>query len=359
MANDEVPASDLPLVIRVPEPQRRPAPGLLEALMWSVVFLGMQLVGALLFASIVLGLTALQSPNPGQFLDEQLSGLGHSTGTNPQEAEQPRPPVPEPMGRALAYGMLGAQLLSLVAIVVVIPWRVGRDWRRELGFRRPAALHVLLMVLLVPGFLIVSGGIQELVAHLTGLKPPAALESLNGVFRMVPLLVSLLSVAVGPGFVEEVWCRGFLGRGLCARYGRAGGVLLTSVIFALMHLDPSQLIVITLMGAYLHFTYLVTRSIWVPIVLHMLNNGIAILVALTRGPQELGVEPQGVPVIVYLVGFSLVLFASIALWTSRPADSRQNPALGESNASGQSKRVSPVALFFTFISLGVLLVLIA
>ena len=155
-------------------------------------------------------------------------------------------------------------------------------------------------------------------AKLTGITPPAALETLNGLFRHVPWYITFLSVSLGPAFVEEMWCRGFLGRGLSARYGLAGGVVITSLLFGLLHMDPSQLLVITLMGAYLHFVYLASRSIWVPILLHMLNNGLAIFIALTQqGPAELDVEPKLLAPIYYLASFSLVLFASIALWTCR------------------------------------------
>jgi membrane protease YdiL (CAAX protease family) len=358
MTPDEQLASEVPLVIRVVEPDRRPAPGLLEAVFWSVVFIAVQMLGAIAVAAIVLGIAAVQTDQPGQFLDDQLAGTSSATGQTPQEADQPRPPLPEEMGRALAYGMLGAQLVSLVVIRSVVPWRVGRNWRSELGFRWPSLVHLLLMVLLVPGFLVLSGGIQELVARLSGVKPPAAVEALNGVFRTVPWYIALVSVSLGPGFVEEVWCRGFLGRGLCARYGTVAGVLLTSLLFALMHLDPSQVIVITVMGAYLHVIYLMTRCIWVPITLHALNNGIALLAAQLHGPPALGDEPQGVPVVVYLVGFTLVLFASIALWTSRPLSLQAREMPAEPARSPRYHRLSRMALALTLVSLGVLMVLI-
>src|SRR5262249_14128621 len=152
--------------------------------------------------------------------------------------------------------------------------------------------------------------------------------------------------------------------------GLVAGVALTSLLFAGMHMDPSQLIVIALMGAYLHFVYLASRSIWVPILLHTLNNGIAILVALNAGPAALDVESQGVPAILYLGSFSLVLFASIALWTSRavvrpvqePGARGQETGQKEgamSSLTPEYERVSPVAALFTLASFGVLAYLLA
>src|SRR5262249_3210165 len=160
--------------------------------------------------------------------------------------------------------------------------RVGPDWKRQLGVRRPATLHVFLIVLLLPGFLILPNLVQEVVTRVTGLRQPVSIEALNGVFRQVSWFVTLLAVGLGPGVVEEVWCRGFLGRGLCARYGLVAGVILTSVFFGLLHMDPAYAIVTAMMGAFLYFVYLGARSIWVPILLHTLNNSVAVLASLLR-----------------------------------------------------------------------------
>lgn len=364
MADDVNPSPEPPLVTHVEVlAPARPRPGLITAILWCLGFLAVQITGALVVTAVVLAIFAFQAPDAGRFLNEQLAGLGASTSPRPLEPGQTQPPLPPEMGQSLAYGMLGAQLAALLLIAVVVPRCVGSDWKRQLGVRRPAALHVFLVVLLAPGFLVLASGIQELVTSVVGITPPSALEAINSVFRTVPWYVTFLSVALGPGIVEEMWCRGFLGRGLCARYGLTGGIVLTSLLFALMHMDPSQVIVITLMGAYLHFVYLASRSIWVPILLHILNNGLAILIALT-----MSVEAQ-LPAICYLVAFSLMLFASVALWTGRaavtlagdwkpeyPGISTPPPGMG---ALLDYERVSPVAMLFTLLSCGVLLYLLA
>ena len=221
-----------------------------------------------------------------------------------------------------------------------------------------------------------SGVIQEAFLWATGIRPPPAMKALNSVFSQFPWPLTVLAVALGPGLVEEFWCRGFLGRGLSARYGIVLGVLFTSVLFSAMHADPSQLLVIALMGAYLHFVYLASRSIWVPILLHAMNNCVSILLVLTLKPDQLD-QDKPVPLIVTLVAFSLMLFGSVALWTSR---ARLEPVLHENDAwwedSGWKPEypgistppadanmrlgyamVSPVAVIFTVLSFGVLLYL--
>jgi uncharacterized protein len=368
-----------PLVTRVEEPvvtpaPRRPRPGYWEAKLWCLVLLATQIGAAILGMGVVLTFHAFQHNEPGKFLDDQLSGLAKASAPNaPAEG---RPPIPSEIGQSLAYGMLAAQLASLVLILLVLPRRIGPDWKRQIGVRMPAGIHVFLVLLIVPGFMIVPGLIQEVYSRVTGLQPPATVQALKGVFQHIPLVVAILAVGVGPGVVEELWCRGFLGRGLCARYGLASGVLLTSLFFAALHFDPSQFLVFTIMGAYLHFVYLATRSIWMPILLHLLNNSIAVVATLFGVVEKLNAKPEELAPVLFLAAFALILFGSIALWTCRariesirgaeddwwasPGWKPEYPGISTPPSEAASEMRlgyapgSPVAMMFTLVSFAVL-----
>jgi membrane protease YdiL (CAAX protease family) len=342
-------------------------------LLWCFVFLAGQICGATLALLVVVGAYALGAPQPGKFILDELDGFVKAVDP---KAQGDRPPVPFAFGQALAWGMLAAQFISLGLIALVLPRRIGSDWKRQLGVHRPHWLHVLLVLLILPGFMVLPDLVQTVVDSVTGLKPQPMAKVLNSVFAQFPWPLTILAVGIGPGVVEELWCRGFLGRGLCSRYGLVAGVILTSSLFALMHVEPRLLPVIVLMGAYLHFTYLATRSIWVPILLHAMNNGFAVLLALTLKQPDPD-DVKAVPLVVYLVAFSLMIFGSVALWTSR---AQLEPVLRENDAwwedSGWKPEypgisappveanmrlsyavVSPVAVIFTVVSFGVLMYL--
>lgn len=369
------PNNDPPLVTRPPEPPaeaptappapRRPRPGFFEAIVWCVVFVLVQGCAGVAVLGAVLTAYAIAAPDPGKFINEQFDGYIKAADPNRPE----RLPMPFEFGQAIAWGLLAAQFAALGLIALVLPRRIGRDWKRQLGVRAPHGMHVLLVLLIAPGFLFGADVIQALVTWATGIKPPAVMKALNGVFVGFPWPLTLLAVGIGPGVVEELWCRGFVGRGLSARYGLIAGVLLTSVFFALMHLDPSQLVVFTLMGAYLHFVYIVTRSIWVPILLHALNNGTIAVLILTIPPDKLG---QPTPIVVVVAVFALLVFGTVALWTSRAVlqptlandeawweDSGWKPEYPgisapppEVNVKLGYETISPAALVFTFVSFG-------
>src|SRR5207249_3638911 len=102
-------------------------------------------------------------------------------------------------------------------------------------------------------------------------------ESLEKMFGALPWWYGVLVVGLAPGVSEELWCRGFLGRGLVGRYGPVAGVLLTSLFFGALHLDPPHVVATFCMGAALHVVYLFTRCLWLPILIHFLNNSLAVL----------------------------------------------------------------------------------
>jgi hypothetical protein len=110
-----------------------------------------------------------------------------------------------------------------------------------------------------------------------GVLKESMMEDLVKDVRAWPPLAGVLVVGLGPGLGEELWCRAFLGRGLVGRHGAVMGVILTSLFFGAIHVDPHQGTMAALMGLALHFSYLMTRSLWVPMLLHFLNNSLSVL----------------------------------------------------------------------------------
>jgi hypothetical protein len=224
-----------------------------------------------------------------------------------------------------------------------------------------------LIVLLTPGFLVLSGSVEELLRYF-GIALPEIDKSLMNTFESCPWFLTFLAIGLGPGMVEEIWCRGFLGRGLTARFGLILGVTLTSIMFGLLHGSLTYAIPTAIMGVYLHFVYLTSRSLWISILLHTLNNTIGVWLLLSGYGEHVNALGQRDAEVIYLTSFALVIFGSIALWTSRP---RLVPAqVDEFDQSTEWKgeypgltappkddrpqwksgRVSLIALFFTLIS---------
>ncbi len=196
--------------------------------------------------------------------------------------------------RLLWPGLLVDKVLEVVLSLAVLRLVAGRDWARQVAFRRPSVSHLGLVLLLFPVVLLMAQAIDELVKD----QVPSLfdLDQFLGVVGHWPVWLGVFLIGVGPAFGEELWCRAFLGRGLVGTYGPVRGVLLSSLLFGLMHVEPRQVVYATAIGIVLHFVYLTTRSLWMPILLHLLNNSLSVLAsaaAKEAGPGEVATGSVG------------------------------------------------------------------
>jgi uncharacterized protein len=243
-----------------------------------------------------------------------------------REAENP-PPSPAgifelPLMRwALLATFFASQLVAIAFSLLVIRLVVGRDWTRQLALRPPALPHLLLAIAAAPG-LVVGGDAVYYFLRKIALVPSISdagvpgMEEMSKIFGQWPLPLAILAIGVGPGLSEELWCRGFLGRGLVGRYGFVAGVIFSSFFFGLLHVDPAQGAMAMVMGLFLHYTYLTTRSLYVPMLLHCINNSTAVLFARLE-TVELIKSPEVLPPTIYVAAASLLFVAILALWRSR------------------------------------------
>jgi membrane protease YdiL (CAAX protease family) len=102
-----------------------------------------------------------------------------------------------------------------------------------------------------------------------------------------PWWLLLAGVVVAP-VVEEVFFRGFAFAGLRERYEWKKAAIISSALFAVIHLQPTALIPIFVLGLIFAYLYHRSNSIWPAILMHVSTNtlalGTAYLVANTDLP---------------------------------------------------------------------------
>jgi membrane protease YdiL (CAAX protease family) len=169
------------------------------------------------------------------------------------------------------------QILGVCLSVFILRVRVGRDWIGAIQLKRPAWRPCLLAAACLPALMLIGFGVVTSIEKWMGAKEPTGEMMLESMAQF-PLWFCLLVIAVGAAVNEELFCRGYLGRGLVGRYGILTGVLMTSIVFGGIHLNLPQGIWACILGVFLHLAYLATRSLWLPILLHFLNNASAVII---------------------------------------------------------------------------------
>jgi membrane protease YdiL (CAAX protease family) len=130
------------------------------------------------------------------------------------------------------------------------------------------------------------------------------------------LLVAAVSILAPIG--EELLFRGYLLRVLGARYGAFYALTITSLLFALLHLNPASLLALFALGVVFGILRLATGSIWPSILAHAVQNGVSSVLVLAgvvnESPDELPLV-QALALLVVALPFVAVPLAR--LWRRR------------------------------------------
>ncbi len=171
--------------------------------------------------------------------------------------------------------------LALVSLILFFAWRDHEPVSR-LGLNsKDLDRNILLGFALYVPFLFVIGLVTQLLTAL-GLSQPSepgpSYFHVGGHWELALAVVLVVVVAVS----EEMIFRGYLIRRLRTATGNtAAAVLLSAVVFALGHGYEGSLGVVTVgvMGLIFSLVYLWRQSLVVPIILHFLQDFVAVVLA--------------------------------------------------------------------------------
>jgi membrane protease YdiL (CAAX protease family) len=170
--------------------------------------------------------------------------------------------------------------LALLALVLYLVWRNGEPFTSiGLNLKEKWRELFLGLALFVPFFLGV-GLIERLLRSLGYLIPkgPPAYLTPSGAGQFLLAFALLIVVAV----TEEVIFRGYFILRLESVLRNSGvAVLLSALVFSIGHgyQGPGSVIAIGLMGIFFGLIYLWRRNLIAPIVIHFLQNFLAMIVA--------------------------------------------------------------------------------
>ena len=130
---------------------------------------------------------------------------------------------------------------------------------------------------LIPLGLLMLFGLDYILGELMTFLPnyDQMLEDYQTMFAGIDMIYLFIGgVIVGP-ICEEIIFRGIIEEGFLQTYGPNKAILFSAMIFGGIHLVPLQVLSAFLAGILLGWIYWKTRSLWIVIILHIVNNYIA------------------------------------------------------------------------------------
>ena len=201
-----------------------------------------------------------------------------------------------------------AQIVGL-ALVPVLLVRLHGGNRADLGLVAPPLLGMLGALVAGAGAWLVALRLALPVVRATEAEP--AMRELSRELLAGHVAVVLLVRALVPAVCEELLHRGLLLGALAPRLGRAVAIVLSTALFALLHLEPARMVSAGLVGLIAALMATWSRSIGPAITVHAVNNAVALAIGLGLFPgisAAIGRHPDpAVAVAAGLVGIGLLL----------------------------------------------------
>lgn len=115
-----------------------------------------------------------------------------------------------------------------------------------------------------------------------------------------PLFVTIICAGILIPIAEEILFRGLIFNRIKCQYNFAAGLLISSVLFGIYHGNIVQGIYATLLGIFLGFAYHKTKSILIPIIIHMSSNTFVSIYA------KLGENEENIGILLVTVAISII-----------------------------------------------------
>lgn len=222
--------------------------------------------------------------------------------------------------RGLLYSEWGLLFVPAVALVLIGPF----DARRTLALRRPSARGLAGALLVALGGIPLGwalGWAQVQALHLEMPKEMVgALQKLVTATDLPRFLWLLLLVAVTPAFCEEAVFRGVLFQSLAREQRMWRTVALTALVFGAFHLSGEtaiRFLPTAWIGVLMGIVVWRTRSIFASMLMHFVNNGMAVVVVSLPALRRLALSDAGEPDWLLVAAAPLALAAGLWLLPRR------------------------------------------
>jgi membrane protease YdiL (CAAX protease family) len=198
-------------------------------------------------------------------------------------------------------GLVASMVANALVLVVLFRYAHVHELRlADFGVRRVSARFIAAAVLLGISMWYLTALLVVLI------DPPGDTTKLQQFVDQTPLAPTLLALTIFPAVAEELVFRGVLARGLAKRIGTFPAILISAAVFGLYHVFPPQIVSTFALGIVLGFLTLRSRSVVPAMIVHTLNNTIAVLLSRHEIPAASDLLES------YPLGFFVVAIGCVA-----------------------------------------------
>ncbi len=134
-------------------------------------------------------------------------------------------------------------------------------------------------------------------------------------------LRAIMIGALIPAISEESLFRGYYQRSLEEEMQPLKAILITAVIFAIIHINPVDIIPLFVVGLYLGILAYTTQNLLIPILIHFLNNAFLVLIIYVPAAGIIDIHTYNInpitTLIICIFSFTAMVFVWVMLFSGR------------------------------------------
>ena len=180
----------------------------------------------------------------------------------------------------LSIGAAILESLTILMSIYVFGIRRKRYPWHSLGLRSTSIRWMIISIglglLAIPISAIIAYGTQY-IFNLPSENPQLPFLIPNDISPASMAVMALFVGLVIP-IAEELLFRGVLYTWIKQRFGIWIGVILSSIVFGVVHWDMAVAITASVLGIVLALAYEYSKSLWTSIMIHAINNGVQIII---------------------------------------------------------------------------------
>lgn len=214
------------------------------------------------------------------------------------------------------YSLLGEFFASVICWVIVLFIgfkKTKRKFNEVFKFNKVPPFLWFATTIFIIGFVIVASELDNLLNFVLPIHEtfPMLLEWIEEMATQKSFAMAIISIGIMPAFMEELFFRGLILDGLKNNYSTRKAIVVSALLFGIIHLNPWQFLTAFIIGLFSAWIYISTNSILLSIYIHLFNNVLVVIAIRFQKIDITAVEFQ--PIWLNLAGLSIFVLGIILL----------------------------------------------
>jgi membrane protease YdiL (CAAX protease family) len=168
-------------------------------------------------------------------------------------------------------GIIFGQIISFAIIILIGYKKTGKSFNDVFFINKVSLNYWIATIVFMFGFVFLSSELDNVLEHFLPM-PSFLVDTFDSIMVEQLFIFSIILIVIIPTITEEMLFRGIIISGFKDNYSEKKTIIVSSLLFGLIHLNPWQFISAFIVGLFSAWLCLRTKSILLCLYIHFFNN---------------------------------------------------------------------------------------